>query len=172
MRRMRSWILVLAAGQALGCGGSGALPATSASAASPTETSPTGGASSSAEGAACLEAAAAPREPPADAPVTIRVSHILVRHAELDHPDGATRSREEACLRALEARKALEGGGEWDSVAEQYSDAFDAMKGSLGSVSADQLDQDFASAAFALAPNEMSYVVETPRGFHIIFRTE
>lgn len=150
----------------MGCGGAPAPAAPAGEAATATPDAESG------EGAKCIEAASAPREPGPDAPLDMVVSHVLVRHAELEHPQGATRSRADACLRALAARAAFEKGGDWDAVVAEYSDAADAMKGSLGRVSRDQLEETFADAAFALAPNEVSYVVETPRGFHVIFRTE
>ncbi len=115
----------------------------------------------------CLEAARAEREPRSDAPAKIELRHILVRHAELADPRGAIRSPEEACLRALEALQALEGGASWSSVSGEYNDAKDD---SLGRVSMDELAPEFANAAFALERNQLSYVVETDRGFHIILR--
>src|SRR5690606_10835529 len=103
-------------------------------------------------------------------PRKIHVAHILVRHAALPEPQGATRSREAACLRALEALEALaKDGADFDATAGKFSDSpsFD-----LGRVSADELDAAFAAAAFSLSPNELSYVVETGRGFHVILRKE
>ena len=123
-------------------------------------------------GRQCLADAKAAREVPADAPDRIEVAHILVRHAELERPEGATRSREQACLRALEALEALQEGAEWDAVAQEYSDSPGATAGNLGTVSRDQLSPGFADAAFALDVNQLSYVVETDRGFHIIVRLE
>ena len=123
-------------------------------------------------GAICLEDAAAPREIPEGAPENIEVAHILVRHADLERPEGATRSREAACLRALEALEMLEQGAEWEKVVAEYSDAPGATEGNLGTVSRDQLAPEFANAAFSLDVNQLSYVVETDRGFHVILRLE
>ena len=47
-----------------------------------------------------------------------------------------------------------------------------ATGGALGSVSKSDLDPTFANAAFSLDVNELSHVVETDRGFHVIVRTE
>jgi parvulin-like peptidyl-prolyl isomerase len=40
----------------------------------------------------------------------------------------------------------------------------------LGAVRQEDLEQSFANAAFALEPNQLSYVVKSNRGFHIILR--
>jgi parvulin-like peptidyl-prolyl isomerase len=63
----------------------------------------------------------------------------------------------------------LESGGDWDETVKEYSDARNDV---LGRVSFDELTTDFANAAFALEANQLSYVVETNRGFHIILRKE
>jgi parvulin-like peptidyl-prolyl isomerase len=121
------------------------------------------------KGKQCLEDADAPREPKPDAPISITVSHILVRHAGLRRPEGATRTAEEACLRALEALKGLQAGAAWEDVAAELSDAPGTT---LGRIRRDDVDPKFADAAFALDVDELSYVVESPRGFHIILRTD
>jgi parvulin-like peptidyl-prolyl isomerase len=97
-----------------------------------------------------------------------------VRHAESKNPSGATRSREQACERALEARKKLESGTDWDDVAKEYSDEKGVADrhGSLGSVTRGDLNPAFAAAAFSLGVDETSYVVESEAGFHLIQRTE
>ncbi len=120
----------------------------------------------------CLAAAAAHSTPKADAPDHITVSHILVRHAELARPEGATRSRGQACLRALEALNKLKAGAEWADVVKQYSDAPGPNSGGLGRVTKDDLDPSFAAVAFSLDVDEISYVVESYRGFHVIIRND
>jgi NIMA-interacting peptidyl-prolyl cis-trans isomerase 1 len=130
------------------------------------------GTSGSSKEEQCLAAAAAHAEPKPDAPTRITVSHIVVRHAELAHPDGATRTRGQACLRALEALSKLKDGTPWAEVVKEYSDSPGPNAGSLGSVTKDDLDPSFAAAAFSLDVSEVSYVVESYRGFHIIMRNE
>ena len=123
----------------------------------------------------CLDAANREREPIADAPSRVGLRHILVRHSESRRADASiTRSRGLACLRALDALKALEEGGDWDSVVAEYSDEKGAAtrRGSLGTVTREDLDPAFANAAFNLQVNELSYVVETPAGFHVILRVD
>ena len=56
----------------------------------------------------------------------------------------------------------------------QYSDdagSVDRM-GSVGKFHRDQMDPAFSAAAFALRVGQVSDVVETPFGFHIIKRTQ
>lgn len=120
----------------------------------------------------CLAAAAAHAGPKKDAPSRITVAHILVRHAELAHPEGATRTRGQACLRALQALNKLKDGAEWADVVKEYSDAPGPNAGSLGSVTKDDLDPSFAAVAFSLDVNEISYVLESYRGFHVVIRKD
>lgn len=120
----------------------------------------------------CLEDATAPRTPSSTAPERIEISHVLVRHRELANNHGSSRSRGEACLRALSALEALQGGATWNDVVVEYSDSGQAEHGSLGRVSHDELSPRFGDAAFALSSQELSYVVESDRGFHIILRTD
>jgi peptidyl-prolyl cis-trans isomerase NIMA-interacting 1 len=120
----------------------------------------------------CLAAAASHAEPKPDAPAHISVSHILVRHAELARPEGATRTRGQACLRALEALEKLKDRVSWSEVVADYSDAPGPNEGKLGRVAKEDLDPAFAAVAFSLDVDEISYVVESFRGFHIIMRTQ
>lgn len=121
----------------------------------------------------CLRDAAALRKPEASAPERIKLSQILVRHAGLERPQGAKLTRAQACLKALDALKEVQLGTSWTDVVEQYSDSPGPKKdGDLGVVSKDDLDPEFANAAFALDTNELSYVVETKQGFHVILRTK
>jgi peptidyl-prolyl cis-trans isomerase NIMA-interacting 1 len=140
----------------LACGGGGAESKT-ASADSGT----------SSAGEQCLADARAERHPPADAADRIEVRHILVRHRELARPDGATRTPEDACLRALAALQRLEDGAEWSTVVEEFNDA---KSDDLGSVALEDLSPAFGAAAFELGSGELSYVVESDRGFHVILR--
>ncbi len=121
-------------------------------------------------GTRCIEEARAPRKPPTDAPERIDVGQILVRHAGVRDAKGATRTREEACLRANEARQKLLAGSDWDDVFKEYSDSQGATQGTLYDVTQGSLEPAFADAAFSLQVDELSYVVESKRGFHIIWR--
>jgi len=132
-----------------------------------------GGASTTGE-SSCLTQANASYERKPNEPGRVGVRHILVRHAESKNPNGATRTREQACERALEARKKLESAADWDEVVKEYSDEKGAAErhGSLGNVARGDLDPAFAAAAFSLGVDETSHVVESKAGFHLIQRTE
>lgn len=120
----------------------------------------------------CLDEANAPPKASENTPERIAISRILVRHAELAKPKGATRTRGEACVRALEARDELRDAADWADVVKSYSDAHEPNDGDLGHVTKKDLKPKLARAAFALEVKELSYVIETDEGFQIILRTE
>jgi len=86
-------------------------------------------------------------------------------------PPGSPESLKEGVrgqVKQLVAR--LKKGEEFDKMAKQYSqDAGSAAKGgTLDEFTRGQMAPAFEQAAFALKPGELSDVVETPFGFHII----
>ncbi|MBX3187827.1 MAG: peptidylprolyl isomerase [Labilithrix sp.] len=123
----------------------------------------------------CLAIAGAKRERRADEPSKIGAKHVLVKYAGAKKaPATVTRTREEACLRAEEARAKLEGGASFADVVKEYSEEPGAAtrEGSLGAIARTDVVPPFADAAFELAAGEVSHVVETDFGFHVILRTE
>jgi len=125
--------------------------------------------------ALCFTTANAKRAKFSGEPPKVTVKHILVKYAGAKNADGAiTRSREEACLRALEARDKMVGGADFDDMVKEYSDEAGAASrnGSIGSVERKDVAKPFADAAFELSMNQMSDVVETEFGFHLIMRTQ
>lgn len=120
-----------------------------------------------------IAGAAHPRRP--DEPAKIGAKHVLVKYAgaKKAKPEVA-RTREEACLRAEEARAQLADGRSFAEVVSRYSEEPGAItrEGSLGSVERAQVVPPFADAAFELKRGEVSQVVETDFGFHVILRTE
>jgi hypothetical protein len=123
---------------------------------------------------ACLAAASAPHEKKPGEPASIEVSHILVKHRDSKSPKaGVERSRGEACLRAAEAQKKLLAGADFVKLVGDYSDSPGASgDGALGEVHRADLEPAFADAAFQLERGQMSDVVETAFGFHVIVRTK
>jgi NIMA-interacting peptidyl-prolyl cis-trans isomerase 1 len=149
----------------LGCGGA------QAGAASP-ETGPTGSAGA---GRRCLADAEAkhPRKP--SEPARIGAKNVIVRYAGAQRaPATVTRTREEACLRAEEALSKLRAGTSFADVVAAYSDETGnaSRGGSLGTIERSDVAGSFADAAFELESGEVSQVIETPFGFHLILRTE
>jgi NIMA-interacting peptidyl-prolyl cis-trans isomerase 1 len=156
----------------VGCGG--AAPAASALAGGG------GGAGSGGSGGdtpaeRCLAVAGAKRARRPDEPAKVTVQHVLVKYAGAKKaPATVTRTREQACLRAEEARAKLEQGSSFADVVNAYSEEPGAATrgGSLGPIERAHVVPPFADAAFELRAGEVSHVVETDYGFHIILRTE
>jgi hypothetical protein len=163
-------VLLLAAGVGtfVACGGM-AKP-TAASVADPAVSA---GGGTAAE--RCLAIAVAKRERRAGEPAKIGAKHVLVKYAGAKKaPATVTRTRDEACLRAQEARTKLEGGMPFAEVVKTYSEEPGAAtrSGSLGPIERSNVVPPFADAAFELHAGEVSHVVETDFGFHVILRTE
>ncbi len=123
-------------------------------------------------GEKCIREANVKQTPPVDAPERIDVAHIVVKHDQVKGAikENISRTREEACLRALEARKFLLETNDWDAGYKKYSDGGGATEGVLSNINQGDVEESFANAAFSLKPDELSHVVESPRGFHIILR--
>ena len=125
-------------------------------------------------GAACIEKAGR-RIKPNVVSTRVTVSHILVKHAKAEGAPGTiTRTREDACLRAEEALAKMKAGADFAELVAEYSDEEGAAdrNGLVGDIKKEDVKPDFASAAFVLRPKQVSHVVETTAGFHIIMRTE
>lgn len=111
----------------------------------------------------------------ADEPSEIAASHLLVMHTgSRSAPRTITRTRDEARARAEEARRRALAGEDFGEVVAAYTDepGGAARKGELGRFARGMMVKPFADAAFALEVGEVSEVVETVFGFHVIKRTE
>jgi peptidyl-prolyl cis-trans isomerase NIMA-interacting 1 len=123
----------------------------------------------------CLAIARGTRERQRNEPDKITVKHVLVQYAGAKNAKAdIKRTRGEACLRALEARTQLQGGEPFGAVVASYSDEPGAAtrEGTVGTIKRSDVAAPFADAAFELKQNEVSHVVETDFGYHIIMRTE
>jgi peptidyl-prolyl cis-trans isomerase NIMA-interacting 1 len=132
---------------------------------------------SSGESAAerCLAVAGAKRERKPSEPGRITAKHVLVKYAGAKHaPATVTRTREQACLRAEEALAKLKEGMSFAEVVRVYSDESGAAtrEGTIGTIERTDVAAAFADAAFELGVGEVSQVVETNFGFHVILRAE
>ncbi len=108
-------------------------------------------------------------------PTQIGARHILIMHAQSkSKPPNVTRSRDEARARAEELLVKLSKGATFESLVDEYSDEPGAgdRQGDLGVFDRAQMVKPFADAAFSLQVGQVSGMVETPFGFHVIKRTE
>jgi peptidyl-prolyl cis-trans isomerase D len=107
-------------------------------------------------------------------PDEIAASHILISYKGAER-SSATRTKEEARKLAEEVlAKAQASGANFAALAGQYSDEPGAKErgGDLGTFKKGAMAKPFEDAAFKLKVGEISGVVETPFGFHIIKRTK
>lgn len=105
------------------------------------------------------EAAAGPQTQEVD------VAQILVRVPENPSPEQLAQRRK----RAEEAYQQVRSGGDFAKIAAAYSDGADAMTGGdLGWRSPDRLPQLFSEAVKNLKPGELSPIIRSGNGFHIL----
>src|SRR5690606_21351558 len=103
----------------------------------------------------------------------VHTRHILVRHAGARNAgDDITRTPAEARAEAERIRGlATADGADFAALAGEHSeDASADQGGDLGSLGRGRLAPAYEQAAFALRPGQVSAVVETEFGFHVIQR--
>ncbi len=104
---------------------------------------------------------------------TVQASHILIAYEGASR-SSATRTQEEA-LELIESIENELSANEltFEEAAGEYSDCPSSqVGGDLGPFSRNVMDPAFEEAAFSIEPGEMSEIVETPFGYHLILRTE
>jgi peptidyl-prolyl cis-trans isomerase C len=100
-----------------------------------------------------------------DRPAGVRASHILIKVAA----DDTAEMRQTARNRADDVRKKALAGSDFAELAREYSEGpSKSSGGDLGFFTRGQMVAPFAEAAFSLAPGEISEVVETRFGYHVI----
>lgn len=99
-------------------------------------------------------------------PEAVHVAHILIRTPE--NADAAAKKKARAEAEGVLAQ--LRKGGDFAALAKQHSQdpGSAANGGDLNFVPRGQTVPAFEQAAFALKPGQLSGVVESPFGFHII----
>jgi len=104
----------------------------------------------------------------------VSASHVLVAYKGAARAKSATRTKEEAKKLADEVRAKVVKGGDFAALAKEYSDdsGSGAKGGDLGSFDRSRMTKPFADAAFALKVGDVSQVVESEFGFHVIKRTK
>ena len=117
-------------------------------------------------------------------PETVRASHILIKIDEID-PEKAKgmtddqkkkatdELKQQALKKAREILAKLKQGEDFAKLATENSACPSKEKGGdLGSFERGKMAEEFDKAAFSLKPGELSDVVETEFGYHIIKTTE
>jgi len=110
-----------------------------------------------------------------DKPDEIKASHILISYKGADRADSdISRSKDEAKTEAERLRKLIvEENSDFAEIAQKHSDGPSSSKGGdLGKFKFEVMAKPFSEAAFDLNVGEVSEVVETGFGFHVIKRTE
>jgi hypothetical protein len=136
----------------IGAGGGGAPPASG----------------SSSSGAASASSAS-------HTPDTIVARHILIQYIGCKRADAKiVRTREQALKVAEEVERRLKAGDDFAHLVVDFSDEPNASSrgGSLGRFGHGVMDKVFENAAFKLKPGEISPVIETSFGFHVIQRID
>lgn len=104
-------------------------------------------------------------------PEQVKVSHILIK-TPLPGPDGKVDEKgvAEAQRRAEDLLKQLKSGVKFETLAEKYSEDPGSAKqgGSLGWIGRGQTVPEFEKTAFSLPKGQMSDLVKSGYGFHII----
>jgi peptidyl-prolyl cis-trans isomerase D len=98
--------------------------------------------------------------------------HRLIKHVLFGVEPNASPPVREAKRRQAEdyQRRLLTGTLTWAEAARATEDLRREQEGSLGVVTYGEQPEAFENAAFALAPGQISGVVETSFGYHLIYR--
>jgi peptidyl-prolyl cis-trans isomerase D len=104
-------------------------------------------------------------------PEQVKVSHVLIK-TPLAGPDGKVdeKAAAEAQRRAEDLLKQLKSGAKFEDLAKKYSEDPGSAKegGSLGWIGRGQTVPEFEKTAFSLPKGQISDLVKSSYGFHII----
>jgi peptidyl-prolyl cis-trans isomerase SurA len=93
------------------------------------------------------------------------IAHILIRLPDQASPERIAQAR----ARAEKARDEARAGADFGRLAASYSDAGDALQGGqMGWRAADRIPELFAVALQAMKPGEVSDILRSPGGFHLL----
>ncbi len=98
-------------------------------------------------------------------PEQVKASHILIKVDPKD--DDAKKAEARQKIEAVQEK--LKNGGDFAALAKEYSEGPSGPKGGdLGYFRRGQMVKPFEDAAMALQPSEVSEIIETQFGYHII----
>ncbi|MFC1516433.1 peptidylprolyl isomerase [Thermodesulfobacteriota bacterium] len=98
-------------------------------------------------------------------PEQVKASHILIKV----EPEADDEKKAAARKKLEDIRVKIEKGGDFEALAKEYSEGPSSSNGGdLGYFGRGQMVKPFEEAAFALKPGEVSDVVETRFGYHLI----
>jgi len=102
-------------------------------------------------------------------PEKIQASHILISIDPSDNPEERAEKRQ----RLLNLQDEIKNGGDFAQIASEYSDCpTKSNGGDLGLFERGEMIEPFDDAAFQLKVGEMSDIVETEFGYHLIKVTD
>lgn len=102
-------------------------------------------------------------------PETVRASHILIKVS----PDASAAVKAKAREKLEKIREQLKKGADFATLAKKYSQGPSAANGGdLGYFSRGQMVGPFAKAAFSLKKGQISQIVKTSFGYHLIKVTD
>jgi len=113
-------------------------------------------------------------EAPSVGPQQIGARHILVAYAGSTRAEpSVTRTQEQARQLAIRVAADVKAGKDWHALWKEHSNEAGGQDGGdLGLFGRGQMVPAFEHAAFGLTPGQVSEVIETPFGFHVIERTQ
>ncbi|CAM9683251.1 unnamed protein product, partial [Phaeothamnion confervicola] len=111
---------------------------------------------------------------------SVKASHILIKHCGSRKPSSwrgpaaeiSRRSRDEAVQMLQRVRQGISSPADFAAAAQQHSECSSAKRdGDLGVFGRGAMQRPFEEATFALRPWQISGVVDTESGVHVIMRT-
>ena len=104
-------------------------------------------------------------------PDQIKISHILVKYGD---QDTAKKTKEAALEKINMIKQKISDGETFENMANKYSEDENSntLGGDIGYFATGQLVSEFETVAFSLSVGQVSDVVETTYGFHLIKVTD
>eukprot|EP00922_Rhytidocystis_sp_ex-Travisia-forbesii_P054047 GHVS01080188.1.p1 GENE.GHVS01080188.1~~GHVS01080188.1.p1 ORF type:complete len:117 (+),score=26.25 GHVS01080188.1:167-517(+) len=111
-------------------------------------------------------------------PNQVRVRHLLIKHSGSRNPvsrrtNQPVTTSKQVAMEELEGFQRKINPSNFAELAQSRSDCGSYAKGGdLGLFGRGQMQKPFEEASFGLAVGEMSSIVDTDSGLHLIYRTE